>query len=95
MEAVADEIVASPFAVLGSIGVISTMPNISERLAREGIRVEDVTAGQYERTMTPYKAPSASDRAKMQEDINAIHHLFKAFLKQQRPSLAVLGIKEV
>ena len=37
MACVADRIVASPFAVLGSIGVISDLPNVYERLKREGM----------------------------------------------------------
>jgi len=45
MSCVADKIVASPFAVLGSIGVISEMPNVYERLQREGIEFQTVTAG--------------------------------------------------
>jgi len=34
---VADKIIASPFAVLGSIGVISDIPNVYQRLKDEGI----------------------------------------------------------
>jgi Peptidase family S49 N-terminal/Peptidase family S49 len=34
---VADKIVSSPFAVLGSIGVISDIPNVYERLKKEGM----------------------------------------------------------
>jgi hypothetical protein len=67
-----DEIVASPFALLGSIGVIATMPNFSERLQREGVSVEDVTAGRYKRTLTPYKKPTDADRLKLQDDINNV-----------------------
>jgi len=37
MACVADKIVASPFAVLGSIGVISEIPNAYERLKQEGM----------------------------------------------------------
>jgi Peptidase family S49 N-terminal/Peptidase family S49 len=37
MACVADRIVASPFAVLGSIGVISEIPNVYERLKQEGM----------------------------------------------------------
>jgi hypothetical protein len=37
MSCVADRIVASPFAVLGSIGVISEIPNVYERLKQEGM----------------------------------------------------------
>lgn len=42
---VGDKIVASPFAVLGSIGVISELPNVYERLKQEGIEFQTVTAG--------------------------------------------------
>lgn len=42
MACVADHIVASPFAMLGSIGVISTMPNFYERLKREGVEVSEI-----------------------------------------------------
>ena len=45
MASVADKIYASPFAILGSIGVVSTVPNIHDRLEREGIRVDEITAG--------------------------------------------------
>ena len=47
MACVADEIVVSPFAVLGSIGVITTVLNFSERMHREGVSGEDITAGTY------------------------------------------------
>ncbi len=37
MTCVADKVIASPFAVLGSIGVISDLPNVYERLKKEGM----------------------------------------------------------
>jgi hypothetical protein len=37
MTCVADRIIASPFAVLGSIGVISDIPNVYQRLKNEGM----------------------------------------------------------
>jgi serine protease SohB len=40
MACVADKVVASPFAILGSIGVVSSMPNFSDRMKREGVIVE-------------------------------------------------------
>lgn len=92
MAAVADYIIASPFAVVGSVGVIATIPNFSERLQREGVVVEDVTAGKYKRTMTPYKKPNNEDRVKMKDDIEHVLVLFKAFLKQNRPRLNVDAI---
>lgn len=89
MAAVADRIIASPFAVLGSIGVIATVPNFSERLSREGISVEDITAGEFKRTLTPYKTPCDADRVKVQQDIDQVLQLFKRFLAAHRPALDV------
>jgi serine protease SohB len=47
MACVADQIVAAPFSMLGSIGVIRFNPNVAERLKREGIAVEELTAGNF------------------------------------------------
>ena len=55
MACVADEIIASPFAVLGSIGVLTEVPNVYERLKREGVEFSTVTAGAYKRSLTPMR----------------------------------------
>jgi signal peptide peptidase SppA len=85
----ADRIVASPFAVLGSIGVISEIPNAYERLKQEGIEFQTITAGKYKRTVTPTKKVTREDIKKSEEDINDILTLFKAFVKSQRPQLDI------
>jgi len=89
MACVADRIVASPFAVLGSIGVISDLPNVYERLKREGIEFQTVTAGKYKRTLTPTKKVTDEDLKKSKEDIEEILKLFKAFVGGNRPSLDI------
>lgn len=88
MACVADKILASPFAIVGSVGVVATIPMFHERLKREGVEVMDVTAGKYKRTVTPYKAPTQSDRKKLEEDLAAIYSLFKSHISSQRPQLA-------
>lgn len=70
-------------------GVIMTVPNIAERLTREGVVIEDVTAGKYKRTMTPYKKPTYEDRTKVKEEVENILVLFKSFLKENRPGLDI------
>lgn len=85
----ADRIVASPFAVLGSIGVISDIPNVYERLKQEGIEFQTITAGKYKRTITPTKKVTREDIKKSEEDINDILTLFKGFVKSQRPQLDI------
>jgi len=86
---VADKVIASPFAVLGSIGVISDLPNVYERLKKEGIEFQTVTAGKYKRTLTPTKKVTREDLEKSKEDIEKILVLFKSFVKQNRPSLDI------
>jgi len=89
MACVADEIVASPFAVLGSIGVISEQPNVYERLLREGIEFQTVTAGKFKRTLTPTKKVTKEDLAKSKKDIEDVLVLFKDFVAENRPSLDI------
>lgn len=89
MACCADKIVASPFAVLGSIGVISEQPNAYERLKQEGISFQTVTAGKYKRTLTPFKKPTREDIEKASEDIEAVLYLFKDYVKTNRPILDI------
>jgi len=89
MSCVADKIVASPFAVLGSIGVISEVPNVYERLKEEGIKFQTVTAGKFKRTLTPTKKITQEDLAKSEEDIAEIFNLFKGWVEQNRPQLDI------
>lgn len=86
---VADRIVASPFSVLGSIGVISDIPNVYERLKKEGIEFQTITAGKFKRTITPTKKPTKEDVDKSKEDIEQVLRLFKAFVHENRPSLDI------
>merc|ERR1711865_662263 len=89
MSCVADRIVASPFAVIGSIGVISEVPNVCERLKEEGIQFQTVTAGKFKRTLTPTKKITKEDLAKSEEDIAEIFQLFKGWVAQNRPQLDI------
>lgn len=89
MTCVADKVIASPFAVLGSIGVISDLPNVYERLKQEGIEFQTVTAGKYKRTLTPTKKVTKEDLDKQKEELEGILTLFKHFVKENRPSLDI------
>ena len=89
MACVADKIVASPFAVLGSIGVISDVPNVYERLKNEGIEFATITAGKYKRTITPTKKITKEDLIKTTKDIEDVLTLFKGFVSTNRPSLNI------
>ena len=87
MACVADKIVAAPFAVLGSIGVITEIPNVYERLKKEGVQFSTVTAGKYKRTLTPTKQLDEADVRKTKEDIEGVLSLFKTFVATNRPQV--------
>lgn len=52
MACVADKIVAAPFSIIGSIGVVAQIPNFNRFLKSKEIDIELHTAGQYKRTLT-------------------------------------------
>ena len=87
MACVANKIVAAPFAVLGSIGVLMQLPNFHRLLDSHGVDFEMLKGGQYKRTLTMFGENSEEDRAKSQEEIDAIHDLFKDYVHEHRPQL--------
>lgn len=89
MACVANKIVAAPFAILGSIGVVAQIPNLHRFLKNKDIDIELHTAGQYKRTLTMLGENTEEGRQKFREDLNETHHLFKAFVKEMRPSLDI------
>lgn len=83
----ADKLVAAPFAVLGSIGVIAQVPNIHRLLKRHDIDVELHTAGRYKRTLTLLGENDDAGREKFREDLETVHQLFKHYVAERRPAL--------
>jgi serine protease SohB len=87
MAAVANTILAAPFAVVGSIGVIAQIPNFHRLLKKNNIEFEQITAGQYKRTLTLFGENTRQGRQKFQEEIDETHALFKSFVRENRPQL--------
>lgn len=89
MACVADEILAAPFAVLGSIGVVAQLPNFHRLLTKHEIDVELHTAGEYKRTLTLFGENTEAARSKFQQELEEIHGLFKSFVSDNRSKLAI------
>ncbi|MFZ3173532.1 MAG: protease SohB [Thiobacillus sp.] len=87
MAAVADRIVASPFALIGSIGVIAQIPNFHRWLQARDIDWEQFTAGKYKRTVTLFGKNTEAGRAKLREELEDVHAQFRAFVQGCRPQL--------
>ena len=82
MACVANKIVSSPFAIIGSIGVIAQLPNFNKLLKNKGIDFEQQTAGNYKRTVTMFGHNTDKDREKLSEQLEDIHVLFKDFITE-------------
>ncbi len=89
MAAVAHKILAAPFAVVGSIGVIAQIPNFHNILKKNNIEFEQITAGQYKRTLTLFGKNTSEGREKFQEEVDETHLLFKSFVSKNRPQLNI------
>jgi serine protease SohB len=87
MAAVADRIVASPFALVGSIGVIAQIPNFHRWLQARDIDWEQFTAGKFKRTVSLFGENTEAGRAKLREELEEIHALFRAFVQGRRAQL--------
>jgi serine protease SohB len=89
MACVANRIIAAPFAIIGSVGVIAQVPNFSRVLEKQGVDFEQVTAGKYKRTVTMFGKNTDEDRAKLKEELEEVHHLFKSMVAHYRPELDI------
>ena len=87
MAVVANRIVAAPFALVGSIGVVAQIPNVHRLLKRNDVDVEILTAGKYKRTMTVLGENTEQDREKFLEELEDVHALFQEFVADFRPDL--------
>ncbi|SEG40119.1 protease SohB [Vibrio hangzhouensis] len=87
MACIADKIVSAPFAVVGSIGVIAQIPNFNKLLKKNDIEFEQLTAGEYKRTLTMFGENTDKAREKFKQELEETHGLFKDFIRQHRPEL--------
>jgi serine protease SohB len=89
MACVADRLYAAPFAIVGSIGVLAQLPNFHRLLEERGVDFEQITAGRYKRTLTMFGKNTDEGRAKLQEEVEDIHELFKNQIREHRPQVDV------
>lgn len=89
MACVAHQILAAPFAVVGSIGVVAQIPNFNRVLKKHDVDLELHTAGEHKRTLTLFGENTEEGRAKFREELEQVHTLFKHFVSEYRPGLAI------
>ncbi len=92
MASVADKIIAAPFAIIGSIGVVAGIPNFHRVLQKNEVDYHLFTAGKYKRTVTPFSEVTDEGKQKLQDDLTAIHEAFKQHIKDGRPDVDIEAI---
>ena len=92
MACVANNIIAAPFAILGSIGVLAQVPNFNKVLKKHDVEFEQLTAGKYKRTLTMFGENTEQGREKFVEELEETHDLFKEFVHERRPSLDIENV---
>jgi len=92
MACVANRIIAAPFAVLGSIGVLAQLPNFHRLLKKNDVDFELFTAGEYKRTVTMFGENTEKGREKFMEELEDTHGLFKDFVNSNRPELDIAKV---
>lgn len=89
MACVANKIVAAPFAIVGSIGVVAQLPNFHRLLEKYDIDYEQFTAGKYKRTVTMFGENTDEGREKFKEELEEIHVVFKDYVAKHRPQVDI------
>ncbi|OQW53688.1 MAG: protease SohB [Proteobacteria bacterium SG_bin7] len=92
MACVADQIIAAPFAILGSVGVLAQVPNFHRLLKKHDIDYQEITAGEYKRTISVLGEITPQGKEKFMEQIGDTHELFKEYVATHRPQVSLSEI---
>lgn len=92
MACVANRIIAAPFAIIGSIGVLAQLPNFNRFLKEKGIDFEQIAAGRYKRTLTLFGENTSEGRDKLKDELEEVHVLFKDEIRRHRPQVDLAAV---
>lgn len=92
MACLGNRILAAPFAVIGSIGVVAQVPNLHRVLQKYDVDYDLFTAGEYKRTVTVFGENTEKAKQKFQQELEETHVLFKDFVSRFRPVLDISAV---
>ena len=92
MACAADRIVAAPFAILGSIGVVAQVPNLHRLLKKNDIDFEEMTAGEFKRSISVLGEITPQGREHFRGKLDSTHEAFKRFVQQCRPGVDIARV---
>lgn len=89
MACTGNKILAAPFALVGSIGVVAQVPNFNKLLKKYDVDYKEYTAGDYKRTVSIFGEITEKGETKFKEQLEITHDLFKSFVSKNRPTLDI------
>ncbi len=90
----ADVIVASPSAVVGSVGVIAQIWQLKGALGNFNVEKETITSGDYKASSDPFNVINPEQKAMFQDLCNRTYKRFVSDVQKSRPKLAELPVEE-
>jgi len=84
LAAAADEIIADPSSIIGSIGVVSAGFGFTEAISKLGIERRVHAQGERKRLLDPFLPEKAEDVARLEALQADIHHGFKDWVRTRR-----------
>lgn len=80
----AEEIIASPDADVGSIGVIMVHQELTKAFEKNGVTINVIKAGEFKGMGSPFQALSEESKERLQKRINDTYATFTGFVAEAR-----------
>lgn len=87
MACVADKVIAAPYSIIGSIGVVAEFPNFAKVLENLGVEYKQYTAGKFKRTVSPFTEADEEGEAEFVRSLNEIYDDFREHVISFRPDV--------
>lgn len=88
----ADEVIAHPTTVTGSIGVVLRGFNFAGLLDKVGVADQTITSGDYKDIGSGFRPMTPEERAILQDIVNAFHARFREVVVAGRPELDAAAV---
>jgi len=84
----AHNLIAAPFATLGSVGVMLESFNVRDALKNLGVAPISLKAGKHKNTLSLFGPITAADEKHEVDRLRKVHDSFREFVVESRPTLA-------
>ena len=79
-----DHIIADPFTITGSIGVVGMFPNLKQMADKIGVNSEEIKNGKYANLLNPFKKPNEAELKAFEKGIEKVYLEFKTRVSEGR-----------